>query len=282
MSFMLPKSMDRPTSHGKSHHRRVEPGTIIAVASGKGGVGKTFMSITLASAFAQQGQRTLLVDGDLGLANVDVQLGIAPETDLAAVIAGWVELEDAVTEVDGGAANGGFDVLPGRSGSGALAELSSEEVSRLAAGLSTLSLQYDKIVLDLGAGIEANCMRLARAADKALLVITDDPSSMTDGYAFIKVLRGYAPDVEQHIAINQAANRATGQQTYDAISMACRRFLNFRPALAGIVHRDEKVREAVRSQRTLISTDPTAQPIQDAIAIAQSFIGRSGGQSLHY
>ncbi|MCH2459257.1 MAG: AAA family ATPase [Henriciella sp.] len=105
MSFMLPKSMDRPKApQGKSHHRRVEPGSIIAVASGKGGVGKTFMSITLASAFAQQGQRTLLVDGDLGLANVDVQLGIEPITDIAAVIAGWVELEDAVTPVDGGAA----------------------------------------------------------------------------------------------------------------------------------------------------------------------------------
>lgn len=283
MSFMLPKSIDRPKApQGKSHHRRVEPGSIIAVASGKGGVGKTFMSITLASAFAQQGQRTLLVDGDLGLANVDVQLGIEPITDIAAVIAGWVELEDAVTPVDGGAGDGGFDVLPGRSGSGALAELSTDEVSRLAAGLTTLSLQYDKIVLDLGAGIEANCMRLARAADKALIVITDDPSSMTDGYAFMKVLRGYAPDVDQHVAINQAANRAMGQQTYEAIAMACRKFQGYRPPLAGIVHRDEKVREAVRCQRTLISTDPTAQPIQDAIAIAQTFIGRSGGRELHY
>ncbi|WP_084420012.1 nucleotide-binding protein [Henriciella litoralis] len=274
MSFMLPKSMDRSNRLPKTPQRRVEPGTIIAVASGKGGVGKTFMSITLASAFANLGERTLLVDGDLGLANVDVQLGIAPETDLAAVIAGWIELEDAVINVDGGAGKGGFDVLPGRSGSGALAELSPEEVARLAAGLSSLSLQYDKIVLDLGAGIEANCMRLARAADKALMVITDDPSSMTDGYAFIKVLRGYAPDVEQHIAINQAPNRATGQQTYEAIAMACRQFLGFRPTLAGVVMRDEKVREAVRRQRTLISTDPKAQPIQDAIAIAQTFVTR--------
>ena len=105
---------------------------------------------------------------------------------------------------------------------------------------------------------------------------------MTDGYAFMKVLRGYAPDVDQHVAINQAANRAMGQQTYEAIAMACRKFQGYRPPLAGIVHRDEKVREAVRCQRTLISTDPTAQPIQDAIAIAQTFIGRSSGRDLHY
>ena len=207
----------------QSPPRRVEPASIIAVGSGKGGVGKTFMSITLASAFAQAGKRTLLVDGDLGLANVDVQLGIAPETDLAAVIAGWVELEDAVTEVDGGSGGGGFDVLPGRSGSGALAELTSEEVARLAAGLSALALQYDQVILDLGAGIEANCMRLARAADKVLMVVTDEPTSMTDAYAFIKVLKGYAPSVEQVVAINQAETRAGGQRTYEAIAGLARR-----------------------------------------------------------
>lgn len=266
MSFMMRKSQDGSRAQPSP---RIAPASIIAVASGKGGVGKTFMAITMASAFAQSGKRTLLVDGDLGLANVDVQLGIAPETDLAAVVSGWVELDDAVTPVDGGAAEGGFDVLPGRSGSGALAELTPEEVSRLAAGLSALALQYDHVVVDLGAGIEANCMRLARAADKALMVITDEPTSMTDAYAFIKVLRGYAPTVEPLICINQANNRAAGQRTYEAMARACQTFLGFRPQLAGIVMRDAKVRDAIRCQKTLISTDKSAQPIQDAIAIAQ-------------
>ena len=278
MSFLLPKSQEPPR---QPPPRRVEPASIIAVGSGKGGVGKTFMSITMASAFAQAGKRTLLVDGDLGLANVDVQLGIAPETDLAAVVAGWVELEDAVTEIDGGSGNGGFDVLPGRSGSGALAELSSEEVARLAAGLSALALQYDQVIIDLGAGIEANCMRLARAADKVVMIITDEPTSMTDAYAFIKVLKGYAPNVEQVVAINQAETRAGGQRTYEAIARACQTFLGFRPLLAGTVMRDEAVREAIRSQRTLISTDPSAQPIMDTIAIAHTLMGRSG-QDLEY
>lgn len=268
MSFMLRKSMDRRAAPSP----RVAPASIIAVASGKGGVGKTFMAITLASAFAQAGKRTLLVDGDLGLANVDVQLGIAPETDLAAVIAGWVELDDAVTPVDGGAGQGGFDVLPGRSGSGALAELPPEEVARLAAGLSALALQYDQVIVDLGAGIEANCMRLARACDKALMVITDEPTSMTDAYAFIKVLRGYAPNVESVVAINQAETRAAGQRTYEAIARACQTFLGFRPALAGTVMADPKVRDAIRRQKTLIATDPQAQPVQDSIAIAHALM----------
>ncbi|MEM6410749.1 MAG: AAA family ATPase [Pseudomonadota bacterium] len=275
MSFMMRKSVETPAAMPRT---RVQPASIVAVASGKGGVGKTFMAITLASAFAKAGKRTLLVDGDLGLANVDVQLGIAPETDLAAVVSGGVELDDAVTPVDGGAAQGGFDVLPGRSGSGALAELPQEEVARLAAGLSALALQYDQVVVDLGAGIEANCMRLARAADKAVMVITDEPTSMTDAYAFIKVLRGYAPKVEPVIAINQAETRSAGQRTYEAIARACETFLGFRPRLAGTVMRDDKVREAIRRQQTLISTEPNAQPIQDALAIAQGLLGEPAQQ----
>ncbi len=271
MSFIMRKSLEHP----KMPPPRVAPASIIAVGSGKGGVGKTFVANTLASAFARLGRRTLLVDGDLGLANIDVQLGIAPETDLAAVIAGWVELDDAVTPVDGGAGAGGFDVLPGRSGSGALAELPQEEVARLAAGLSALALQYDQVVVDLAAGIEANCMRLARAADKALMVITDEPTSMTDGYAFIKVLRGYAPSVQPVIAINQADTRAAGQRTYHAIERACQTFLGFRPSLAGVVMRDAQVREAIRRQQTLASTDPNAQPVKDVLAIADFLLSGS-------
>ncbi|MEM7767165.1 MAG: AAA family ATPase [Pseudomonadota bacterium] len=276
MSFMFRKSTDRRVS---TPARRVAPASIIAVASGKGGVGKTFMAITLASAFAQAGNRTLLVDGDLGLANVDVQLGITPETDLAAVMSGWVELDDAVVAVDGGAGANGFDVLPGRSGSGALAELPPEEVAKFAAGLSALALQYDQVILDLGAGIETNCMRLARAADKALMVITDEPTSMTDAYAFIKVLRGYAPNVEPVIAINQADDRSGGQRTYEGLARACQKYLGFRPLLAGVVLRDDGVREAIRSQKTLISTHPGAQAIQDVIAIAHSLISEGSSAS---
>ncbi len=248
---------------------RVYPATVTAIASGKGGVGKTFMSTSLSAALARAGQRTLLVDGDLGLANVDVQLGIEPETDLAAVIAGWVELEDAVTPVQGGCAKGGFDVLPGRSGSGALAEMAPEDVARLAAGLTALALRYDHVLLDLAAGIEANVMRLARAADRALVVITDEPTSMTDAYAFIKVLRGYAPSVTPIVAINMADNRQKGRQTYEAIARACNTFLGFRPPLAGIVTRDPRVRECLRSQKSLIEIAPTSQAAVDVIQIAE-------------
>ncbi len=259
---------------------RVTPASILAVASGKGGVGKTWLSSTLSYYFAKAGKRTLLVDGDLGCANVDVQLGFAPETDLAAVMAGWVELDDAVTPINGGAGNaGGFDVLPGRSGSGTLAELPKEEVARLANGLTTLALQYDMVVLDLGAGIDANVMRLARAADRALVVATDEPTSMTDAYAFIKVLRGYAPSVSPWIAVNMQDTRVAGRRTYEALARASQTFLGFRPPLAGIVLRDSKVREAIRTQKTLPAVYPDSQAAIDASQIAEAIL-RGGADQI--
>lgn len=252
---------------------RVSPASIICIASGKGGVGKTWLATTLAACFAKMGRRTLLVDGDLGLSDVDVQLGIAPETDLAAVIAGWVELEDAVCKVNGGAGSEiGFDVLPGRSGSGALAGLPGEEASRLAASFAALALQYDIVLVDLGAGIEDNTMRLARACDRCVIVTRDELTSMTHAYAVIKVLHGYAPSVQPWIVVNMAETRITGRRTYEALARASQTFLGFRPPLAGIVLRDLKVREAIRQQRTIVSIDPQAQAALDAQRIAEALI----------
>jgi flagellar biosynthesis protein FlhG len=265
MNFALRKP------EGKTPRSRVTPASVIAVASGKGGVGKTWLSCTLAASFAKMGRRTLLVDGELG---------IAPETDLAAVIAGWVELEDAVCKVNGGAGSEiGFDVLPGRSGSGALAGLPAEEASRLAASLTALALQYDIVLVDLGAGIEDNVMRLARACDRCLIVANDEPTSMTDAYAFIKVLRGYAPSVQPWIAVNMSDTRVAGRRTYEALARASQTFLGFRPPLAGIILRDLKVREAIRQQKTIVAVDPQAQAALDAQQIAEALI-RGGAESV--
>ena len=135
------------------------------------------------------------------------------------------------------------------SGSGALAELPKDDAAQLAAGLTTLAMQYDIVLIDLAAGIDANVMRLARAADRALIVANDEPTSMTDAYAFIKVLRGYAPSVAPWIAVNMADTRVAGRRTYEALARASQTFLGFRPPLAGVILRDAKVREAIRTQK---------------------------------
>src|SRR5262245_10407441 len=181
---------------------------IFAVASGKGGVGKTWLSTTLAIAFGRAGQRSLLVDCDLGLANVDVQLGVRPQADVHSVVRGFLELDAAVTPVLGGPGrNGGFDLIAGHSGSGALGAVKLEEVGRICTGLTKLSPHYDKIILDLAAGIDPTVLRFARAADRLILVTTEEPTALTDAYAMVKLLRLQGAQVTPWVIVNMAENR---------------------------------------------------------------------------
>ncbi|MGB1548089.1 MAG: AAA family ATPase, partial [Alphaproteobacteria bacterium] len=131
-----------PTPHPEGQN-------IIAVASGKGGVGKTWLAISLAHAFAKSQKQVLLFDGDLGLANVDVQLGLMPKRDIANVIGGEISLQQAAFPFGAG----GFDIIAGRSGSGTLASLNGPKLARLRDDLAILSAQYDRVIVDLGAGL---------------------------------------------------------------------------------------------------------------------------------
>lgn len=149
-------------------------GRIIAIASGKGGVGKTWLAISLSQALAREGERVLLVDGDFGLANADVQLGLDPRRDLADVLTGRATVAEAAV-----AHAAGFDVLPGRSGSGALAALDGAGLNRLLVALAEARLGWPLVVLDLGAGLDPSVRRLAAAAETLLVVATDEPTSLT-------------------------------------------------------------------------------------------------------
>ncbi|MFZ4601683.1 MAG: MinD/ParA family protein [Caulobacterales bacterium] len=250
--------------------QRVNPAPVIAIASGKGGVGKTWFSTTLACTWGRQNRRTLLVDGDLGLANVDVQLGIRPKSDLSAVLRGWIDLEAAVTPVNGGPSKqGGFDLLPGHSGSGALANVSMEDVAGIVAGLATLAFHYDRVILDLAAGVDAQTIRLAGSADRVVVVTTEEPTALTDAYAFIKVLRLHRPEATPSIVVNMADKRLTGRRIYDQLAKACETYLGVRPPLAGIIVRDAAVPDCIRAQTPLTIRNPGAPALDDVIRIAE-------------
>ena len=165
---------------------------VIAVASGKGGVGKTWFAVTLAQALTNTEARVLLFDGDLGLANVDIQLGLMPERDLGGVIAGQLTLKQSVTQVP----ETGFDVIAGRSGSGNLSSLAPARLSLLHDGLMTLADDYDRVVIDLGAGVENTVRALAGDAGTLIVVTTADPTALTDAYAFIKLTAAERPDAD--------------------------------------------------------------------------------------
>lgn len=252
----------------------VAPASVVAIASGKGGVGKTWLGVTLASAFARRGERTLLVDCDFGLANVDVHLGLRPQADLSAVLRGWIDIEAAVTPVMGGPSRpGGFDLVPGHSGSGALANLKSEDLNRIAMGVSALTPHYDRVLLDCGSGLEPSVLRFACAADIILVVTTEDPAALTDAYALVKIVRTRQPNCLPCIVVNMCESRATGRRVYEQFARACENFLKFRPALAGLISRDAKVPDSVRAQMPLPARHPQSAAFDDVMRIAATLCG---------
>jgi flagellar biosynthesis protein FlhG len=243
--------------------------TIIAIASGKGGVGKTWFAITLAHALARAGQRVLLFDADLGLANVDIQLGLMPTHDLAGVVEGGVSLAEAVLRHAGG-----FHILAGRSGSGALAAMGPAALDRLLTGLRQAARGYDAVVMDLGAGLEPAVRRMAAFADRLCVLATDEPTSLTDAYAVLKL---HAADTarsggEAVLVINQAVSRAAGERTHATLARACATFLGTAPQLAGVIRRDERVRDAIRRQTLLLSRHPASPAGEDVERLAAALL----------
>ena len=243
---------------------------VIAVASGKGGVGKTWFSISLTHALTRAGQRTLLFDGDLGLANVDIQLGLMPKHDLGAVVTGRLTLNQAAVNFP----EGGFDVIAGRSGSGSLANIPLSRLQILADDLVLLAGGYDRVVLDLGAGVEKTVRALANQAGTVLVVTTDEPTSLTDAYAFIKVTQMERPGTDIRIVVNMANSTREGERIYYTLLKACEGFLKISPPLAGVIRRDLKVREAIRNQTPLLTRSPNTEAATDVEVIVDHLLKR--------
>ncbi|OUS18828.1 cobyrinic acid a,c-diamide synthase [Rhodospirillales bacterium 47_12_T64] len=249
-------------------HNKQRCRNMIAIASGKGGVGKTWLSITLSHALSSLGCRTLLFDGDLGLANVDIQLGLAPNKDMGGVLTGRYSLKEAAVRYP----DGGFDVVAGRSGSGNLANLPAQRLNNLTTDLANLSESYDRIILDLGAGIDRTVRQLASQAQVCLVITTDEPTSLTDAYAFIKLTKMQRPDADLRVIVNMAETEHDGHKTYNTIRKACESFLKITPPLAGIIVRDNKVKEAIRNQTPLLVRYPTSSAAERVEQIARNLL----------
>jgi flagellar biosynthesis protein FlhG len=251
---------------------------VVAVASGKGGVGKTWLSISLAQALAKLGQRVLLFDGDLGLANIDVQLGIQPGMDLGTALERHLPLSRAVINYP----SGGFDLIAGRSGSGSLASMPINRLQALAQGLRAVGDSYGRVVVDLGAGIERPVRYLASRAGFCLVVTTDEPTALTDAYALIKLVTLDAQeqnkDTPLGVVVNMAASREIGQRTYETLAKACDRFLKRRVPLLGVIRRDPKVRDAISTQTPLLVRHPSSPAALDIEALARKVMEITGGE----
>jgi flagellar biosynthesis protein FlhG len=235
---------------------------VIAITGGKGGVGKTNIAVNLAVSMSMEGLDVMLFDADLGLANVDVVLGMKPKYTLADVVSGDKTLADVV--VDGPE---GVRVIPAASGVAQMVEMQSGEQETLIRQLSDQLIPPDVLIVDTGAGIDQTVQTFVAACQSAVLVVCDEPASLTDAYALMKVLRAKKDIRRFEILANQVDNPLQGKQLFERIANVCDRYLDVELGYLGGVPTDMYLRRAVQERRALVSAyprSPAAIAIRDA------------------
>ena len=245
--------------------------TTVAVASGKGGVGKSNIAANIAVYLADRGVRVVLADLDLGLANLDLLLGLQPRHTLAHVLGGLKTI-DEVMQIG----PGGVLFLPGASGMGNIANLSDFERHSLLVYLRKLDLNADIVVLDCGAGISRNVISFAQAADLALVVTTPEPTAVTDAYALIKTLLKDAETPQIRLVVNMASSRNEAGATYARVAGVAKRFLNYPLADGGFLLHDTVVELAVRERKPFVLRHPGSNASACIAAIASELARACG------
>ncbi len=238
----------------------------LSVVSGKGGVGKTNIALNLGFALREAGHSLMLLDADLGLANLDVLLGISPEKNLQDLL-GETSAESVVVPLEEG-----FALLPSASGVAELVELDEDVRGVLLDKLEALFRQYDFLLLDLGAGISPTVLAFAAMPQERIVVITPEPTSLTDSYALIKVLATQHQVRTFQIIVNMAESDKEAKIAFERLSQACDRFLGLPVKFLGVVHKDGMVPESVRQQVPLLKFAPDSQAAGDIRSIARKLV----------
>jgi flagellar biosynthesis protein FlhG len=229
------------------------PVKVIAVTGGKGGVGKTTVSVNLAVSMAAQGRQVMLLDADLGLANVDVLLGLHTRFDLGHVIKGECRLEDAIVT-----GPHGLQIVPAASGIKRMANLTEAEHAGIIRAFSDLYHRVDILVVDTAAGLHNSVTAFSQAAHHVVVVVCDEPASITDAYALIKVLSREHGVQRFQILANQTRRSVEGVDLFQKISSVCDRFLNVGLEFAGCVPFDDYLRRAVQRQCAVVDAYPAS------------------------
>ncbi|CAD5108349.1 Flagellum site-determining protein YlxH [Pseudomonas carbonaria] len=246
----------------------MHPVQVIAVTGGKGGVGKTNVSVNLSMALADLGRRVMLMDADLGLANVDVLLGLTPKRTLADVISGECDLRDVIIQ-----GPGGIRVVPAASGTQAMAHLSPMQHAGLIQAFSDISDSIDVLIVDTAAGISDAVVSFVRASQEVLVVVCDEPTSITDAYALIKLLNRDYGISRFRVLANMAHSPQEGRNLFAKLTKVTDRFLDVALQYVGAVPYDEAVRKAVQKQRAVYDAFPRSKCALAFKSIAQKVDG---------
>ncbi len=255
--------MHEPTSQQTDAAAR-KGAHVLAVSSGKGGVGKSNIAVNLGIALAQRGRRVILLDMDLGLANDDILLDLHAEKNLSDVINGRGPIEEALID-----APGGLLLLPGASGDEQLANLNTEQREKLIEAIEGLEGQADYLIIDTGAGIAENTLAIAAAADDVLMVTTPEPTAMLDAYAAIKLLHQRAAGHHIHLLVNMARNPREARQTILRLSSISEGFIGEHLLREGVIPYHPAVGEAVRHRHPLLLASPESPPARAINTIAE-------------
>ncbi|MGI6452790.1 MAG: MinD/ParA family protein [Syntrophomonadaceae bacterium] len=247
---------------------------IITVASGKGGAGKTSVAVNLAIALGKAGNQVAVLDADLGMANVDIMLGIIPRYTLSHVLQGRKKLEEIIIATDEG-----VQLIPGCSAIFGLANSSwDEKRENLVKEIKLYAQQMDFLIIDCGAGISETALSFMLAAQEVIVIITPEPTSITDGYGLIKVLSGYQEHPQIMLLINKVKNSAEAGNIANKIELAVKRFLDTSVIKLGYVRSDVSVDKSVREMTPFITKYPKCEAAKNIITIADNLAGKKGGQ----
>jgi flagellar biosynthesis protein FlhG len=243
------KHLDQAAGIRKMNQNK--PVRTIAITSGKGGAGKTNLSVNLAIALGQTGQRVAILDADMGLANVDILLGVYPKFNLSHVLSGEKALADIILE-----GPAGIKVIPGASGIQKMAELSPTEQAAMIRAFSEIDQDIDVLIVDTAAGISASVVNFARACQEIFVVVCDEPTSLTDAYAFIKLLNRDYKLADFHVITNMVKTIEQGQALFQKLTKVTDHYLDVTLRHIGVVPYDQNLGKSVQKQTPVVVAFP--------------------------
>ena len=255
----------------KQNQKDLSNARVIAVTSGKGGVGKSSVSINLAVQFTKMGKKVIILDADFGLANIEVMFGVIPKYNLSDLMASGREISEIITE-----GPEGIKFISGGSGIAKLVNLDKEQVKRLVNKMSELENMADVIIIDTGAGISSTVMEFLVASPETIIVTTPEPTSITDSYALLKALSMNDNFRREDVSIKMIANRVSteseGRNLYEKLNMVVSKFLDIDMTYLGIIPMDNNIVKAVMKQKPVSIIYPASASSKHFEEIAEKII----------